>query len=189
MRPPDLPPIDRWPHGVRSRYVSGCRCEECRRANREYQHRRALAQIRGDWNGLVDAKPVRRHLRKLSRKGVGYKTVADVAGVGHTALFQILSGRKTKTRARSAKAVLAVTADARADHSLVPARRTWHRLDRLLAEGFTKGDLAQRLGCKKAALHLPQSENIRQARDVIDQTSQTLAEPGRSSLPRADGCR
>ena len=27
-------------HGVRSRYVAGCRCEECRQAERTYQRKR-----------------------------------------------------------------------------------------------------------------------------------------------------
>jgi len=50
-RPNDLPPAEKFSHGTRARYVSGCRCEDCRRSNREYYHERqrrskeAAAQI------------------------------------------------------------------------------------------------------------------------------------------------
>ena len=39
MRPADLPSGDTRPHGTRSRYVSGCRCDKCRAANREAYHK------------------------------------------------------------------------------------------------------------------------------------------------------
>lgn len=40
MRPLDLPPADRYRHGTRSRYVSGCRCSQCRESNRLAYHER-----------------------------------------------------------------------------------------------------------------------------------------------------
>ncbi len=52
MRPADLPPADRYAHGTRARYVSGCRCDDCRRANRLYERARYAARAGGDWNGL-----------------------------------------------------------------------------------------------------------------------------------------
>jgi hypothetical protein len=38
MRPVDLPNEDAFPHGTRSRYVVGCRCDECRAANLAAYH-------------------------------------------------------------------------------------------------------------------------------------------------------
>ena len=43
-RPPDLPDMSTRPHGTRSRYVAGCRCDACRAANtRAYHARQAKA--------------------------------------------------------------------------------------------------------------------------------------------------
>jgi hypothetical protein len=154
VRPSDLPPPEHWPHGVRARYVSGCHCDDCKRAAREYEHTRALARIRGDWNGLVGVRPARRHLQALSRRGVGYKTVAIASDVSRTVIADILSGSKKQVRARTAKRILAVTPDAIADHALVPAKRTWQLVGRLRKEGFTKAAIAQRIGHKMPALQI-----------------------------------
>jgi hypothetical protein len=44
VRPADLPDFSSRPHGTRSRYVAGCRCDACRAANaRAYHERRARA--------------------------------------------------------------------------------------------------------------------------------------------------
>lgn len=98
------------------------------------------------WNGLVPADKVRRHLKKLSRQGVGYKSVAIAADVGKTVLADILFHGKPQLRAQAARRILAVDRDAVADHALVNAGPTWRRLNRLLSEGFTKTELARRLG-------------------------------------------
>jgi len=100
------------------------------------------------WNGLVPADPVRGHLKQLSRQGVGYKSVAVAADVNKTVLAKILAGTRQQLRAQAARRILAVDRDAVADHALVDARPTWRRLRRLLAEGFTKHELARRLGSK-----------------------------------------
>jgi predicted ArsR family transcriptional regulator len=108
------------------------------------------------WNGDVDAAPVRRHLRKLSRRGVGYKSVAAACDVSKTILLLVLTGRKRAVRKRTADRVLAVTRDAIADAGLVDARPTWKLLDELLQEdtGFTRAELARRLGYRTPALQL-----------------------------------
>lgn len=51
MRPASLPPLERYKHGTRGRYVAGCRCPECRESNRLYYHvlkERALAAARAN---------------------------------------------------------------------------------------------------------------------------------------------
>ncbi len=100
------------------------------------------------WNGLVPADDVRAHLKKLSRQGVGYKSVAVAADVSKTVLANILFRDQQQLRAQAAKRVLAVDADALADGARVKAGPTWRRLNRLLSEGFTKTELARRLGSK-----------------------------------------
>lgn len=106
------------------------------------------------WNGLVPTADVRAHLRKLSRQGVGYKSVAIAADISRTVLANVLFNGKAFMRAQAVKRVLAVDRDAVADHALLPAGPTWRRLNRLLSEGFTKTELARRLGAQKPALQI-----------------------------------
>lgn len=40
-------------HGDRVRYLAGCRCTDCRRANSAYESARQKARAAGDWNGFV----------------------------------------------------------------------------------------------------------------------------------------
>ena len=46
-RPVDLPPAERYLHGSRARYVTGCRCAPCREANNEYARMRQKLVRRG----------------------------------------------------------------------------------------------------------------------------------------------
>jgi len=53
---------------------------------------------------------------------------------------------KKKIRRRTEKAILAVSVACISSNSLVPAKRTWALVERLLNSGFTKKELARRLG-------------------------------------------
>jgi hypothetical protein len=145
---------DKHPHGTRVRYMTGCKCMLCRAANSRYETERAAARKNGDWNGTVDAAPLRLHLRKLSRRGIGYKTVAAAADISKTTLFDVISRRKQRVRARTLRRCLEVTADAIADHALVKSAPTWAKVNRLLREGFSKAEIARRIGKKTPALQL-----------------------------------
>lgn len=142
------------PHGDRLRYMAGCKCFKCRRANSDYERQRQVARAAGDWNGIVDAAPARKHMMKLSRAGVGRRAIQAVTDVGDTTLQDIRSGRKRRIRARTARKILAVTPAVRADHSIVPAGKAWRLLDELLEEGFTKAELARRMGMGRPAIQL-----------------------------------
>lgn len=99
------------PHGTRLRYIAGCKCTPCRRANSDYERQRRAARAAGDWNGLVPAD-----------------------------------------RARTERKILAVTRDMASDRALVAPGRTFRLIDQLLEEGFTKAELARRLGYRHGAL-------------------------------------
>jgi hypothetical protein len=152
MRPDDMTRLevlgDRHPHGVRVKYMTGCRCVPCRAANSRYETERALARKNGDWNGLVSAGIARRHLLRLSRRGIGRDTVAEASGVSITSICEIKSGRKKNIRLRTHKAIMAVDASARADKTLVGAAPVWALIDRLLKEGLSRKELARRLGSR-----------------------------------------
>ena len=136
------------PHGARVRYILGCRCLPCRAANSRYESERLAARKNGDWNGVVSSDAARTHLRKLRRRGVGLRAVADVTGISRTILQGIASGARAQCRKRTETAILAVDGGARSGGSIVPAGKTWRIIRHLLAEGYTKSELARRLGSK-----------------------------------------
>jgi hypothetical protein len=112
----------------------GGRCRDCR--------------LRLIANDLVSAAPARRHLLSLARAGIGRRSVQAACDVADSILGAIRSGARHQVRRQTLARILAVTPDARADHALVPAARTWRWIRRLLDEGYTRQDLARALGSK-----------------------------------------
>ncbi|MDN4036771.1 hypothetical protein [Massilia sp. YIM B02443] len=153
-------------HGDRLRYMSGCRCFACRRANTAYEAKRKVARAAGEGNGIVPATKARAHLKALSALGVGRRSVAAASDVGNTVLSDIISGRKTNIRAATERAVLAVTADATGDRALVSAKQTWKMLDELIDDGYTRRDLAVRLGSKSRTPALQLDRDLVTARNA-----------------------
>lgn len=141
-------------HGDRLRYMAGCRCFQCRRANSAYEAARKVARAAGEGNGIVPAAKARAHMAHLSALGVGRRSVAAASDVADSVLTEIIAGRKQNIRAATERAILAVTVDAMGDRALVPAKATWKLLNELIKDGFTKGELALRLGYKTPALQL-----------------------------------
>lgn len=141
-------------HGDRLRYMGGCRCSDCRRANTAYETARARARKAGEWNGLVPADKARAHILKLSEQGIGRDQVADAAGMAATTLNLITRGLRTRLRAMNEKALLAVTPEAIADGARIDARPTWALLENLVATGYSKARLARELGYATRALQI-----------------------------------
>ena len=136
------------PHGTRQRYLGGCHCIPCRAANSRYSTERAAAQRAGDYRGLIPATPVLAHIKKLSKGGIGYKAVAEAAGIGKTTIQNIINGKQQQLRKHHADRILAVDRSAIADGALVPAAQTWKLLNELLDSGYTKAFLAKQLGSR-----------------------------------------
>jgi hypothetical protein len=160
MRPATLAPVkvlgERKPHGSRLRYMAGCRCLPCRAANSNYETMRYKRRRMGLWNGLVSARRARRHILKLSRAGVGRRTVGLIARIADSVLFKIRSGQRKQIRALTEKAILSVPTSAVRGSTLVSANGTWQKIEWLLEEGFTRRELARRMGssAKSPALQL-----------------------------------
>lgn len=110
----------------------GRRCGKCRNAL--------------SFNGLVPAGPVLKHLKKLSKQGVGYARVALAANYSRSGLHLLMSGRRTRLRALAAKRILAVDRTAIAAYGLVDIGPTKRQLKTLAAEFLTKTALAIELG-------------------------------------------
>lgn len=128
------------PTRVRLRTNSTSVCHGCRR--------------RLVWNGLVDAEPARRHIRKLSRQGVGTKSIEAASGVPNSTLWKILNRERRKLRKSTADRILSVDIGAAGDHSRIPAGPTWKMLRILEAEYLTKTALALALGYKGPGLQI-----------------------------------
>jgi hypothetical protein len=154
-------------HGDRLRYLGGCRCADCRRANTDYENARRVARKECDWNGIVPAKKAQAHILKLARQGVGRRSVQAVTDISDSILFKIRAGTKTKIRARTERLILAVTKEMAADHALVDAAPSWKLLNKLLDKGYTRTQLAHALGGKSHALQVGKEQvTVRMAYEV-----------------------
>jgi hypothetical protein len=162
------------PHGTRLRYMGGCRCDDCRRANSRYESERQRARKMGDWNGIVPADRARQHMLKLARQGVGRRAVQAATDIADTVLSDIRTGRKKRIRARTERLILAVTKSQASDHALVSAKSTNQRIALLLEEGYTKSYLAKRLGYKREALQFNAETITVRNRDRVERLYRKL---------------
>lgn len=142
------------PHGTRMKYKAGCRCLLCRASNARYQAARAQARATGKWNGLVGSEKARAHILSLSKQGVGRRAIAAASDISERVISRIRSGEQQQIRKRTEDEILAISKRALSDGALLSARRTWHQINALLTEGFTKTELARRLGYACPSLQL-----------------------------------
>jgi hypothetical protein len=130
-------------HGTRAAYVGdNCRCEPCTFANVNYQTQRERRARRGEVT-LVDARPVREHLARLSAAGIGYKRAAELADVSLTSVAKIVGHHQTDTarvRPETARRILAITAtlDNVADAAYIDAGPTQKLIEDLVTRGATR---------------------------------------------------
>jgi hypothetical protein len=156
------------PHGTRIKYMGGCKCVPCRAANSRYETERAAARKAGLSNGIVSSKKARRHILMLAGIGVGYKAVADACDVGKTIVLTIRTGERQRIRQETERRILSVTKDACADGALVDADPTWKRIAELQDEGFTKSELARRLGYRSRGLQFKHTEVLASTASKIE---------------------
>ena len=137
-------------HGTRTKYVvDKCRCDDCRRACAEYQ-RELTARIAPAY---VLAQPAREHVEHLMALGMGFKRVAEVAGVSPSAVAALLYGKKVgdkhraptkRIRPETAAALLAVDFDPN-DGAMVDATEMWRQVEELVAAGIPRTRIAERV--------------------------------------------
>lgn len=147
-------PVTNTPHGTRKKYRSGCRCLICRAANARYESERARVHVPGGGTSLVPATAAREHIHQLSKDGLGRDALSAASDIAPSVISRIKSGRSTHVQRRTEDKLLSISKDAVSDASLVKARPTWRQINALLAEGFTKAELARRLHYKTGSLQL-----------------------------------
>jgi hypothetical protein len=156
MRPASLKParilFASRAHGTRHRYLAGCRCLPCRAANSRYSVYRDRMKRLGLGDPLVDATPARKYLRHLSKQGIGRRAVRRATGLSENVLQKIKTGRRLQIRALTEKKILELGANCPGKAQIVPAAGAWRMINQLLREGFTKAELARRLGFATPAI-------------------------------------
>jgi hypothetical protein len=150
-------------HGTRSNYVQGCRCDKCRAANSEYcKERRKNKPRRKTVEDTVDATRAREFLSLLSEAGVGRNSVNKVCGVGKRLIREIVSGKTKRILCSTENRILAVKANEALAHGAnVEAEVAIQQIKALLAEGFTRGDIADRIHRFSDRLRIGEGRKIR----------------------------
>lgn len=135
-----------------------CRCDPCTDLSRDRENRRLRLIAYGRYDsGLVDADPVREHVMKLSEYGIGYKRVAQIAGVSITGVRSLVHGRqdpgprygelpKRIAREKAAK-ILAVEAKVEnlGRRQGVPSLGAVRRVQALVTQGWSITKIGNRL--------------------------------------------
>lgn len=147
--------------------------------------------------GWVDPRPVVEHLAALKSSGLGYVTIAKMAGVGHSTVQY--ARRRPKMRADVVQKILAVPIPM--TPHVGPKNGAWidstgsrRRLQALVANGYLQGDLAARLSLLPSWISEfigGEGGNIRvsNARRIHDLFEQLQLVPGPSNVARRQGIR
>lgn len=143
-------------HGTRGRFVQGCRCDDCREANRIYYRKNQLDRIYGRNDPLVDASGVRAHLEVLKKASIGLRTVSQITGKPRSSLSKIRQGTRKMIKRSDRDAIMGIDPNAiLSDATLVDASPTWKLIDELLELGWTRGRIAREaLGAATKTLQL-----------------------------------
>lgn len=155
-------PAGTYPHGTSAKYVMElCRCDECRRANSFNNKRLGLERLKGGPNVRVDAEPVRKHVKALQKKGMGWKRIAREAGVPKSVVMTLLYGRSDRTSGpskviakKNADALLAVEFRLTDHQAMRPVKQTWLLISDILALGYSERWIAEQLGYAHGSLQL-----------------------------------
>lgn len=149
-------------HGTRSRYNSGCRCDECRRANREYERRRTMMKVAvecGAPSPMVDAEPVRRRITDLLAAGYSRREICRISGLSRSTLRAITtahhrSGKPVRMVRRETKdAIFAIRGNrSLSGHQLVSARWMADQVARYRSLGVSVAELSRVTGIDRQVL-------------------------------------
>ncbi|MDA3624280.1 hypothetical protein OU415_02460 [Saccharopolyspora sp. WRP15-2] len=144
-------------HGYAKYKLDGCRCDVCRKACSDYTRYRTRQNAYGR-PAFVDAEPVRTHVRALQAVGMGWRRIADEAGVGRSVMKKLLfgcpsrgMGPSKRIRPDTAEKLLAVRVTL-ADHAVIDGTGTRRRLQGLVAIGWSQAKLAAELGMSPSNL-------------------------------------
>lgn len=149
-------------HGTRSRYNSGCRCDDCRRANREYERRRTMMKIAVECGApapMVDAEPVRRRIADLLAAGYSKREICRITGLAKSTIHAITtahhrSGKPVKMVRRETKdAIFSIRGNrSLSGHQLVSARWMADHVPRYRSLGMSVAEISRVTGIDRQVL-------------------------------------
>ncbi len=149
-------------HGTRSSYVKGCHCSRCRAANNEYMKDRRRAGSQQAREVSVDASRAREYLNFLSEMGIGRPSIHKACGVNKRILWEIATGKKIRIlRSTESRILFVKPNEAMSLGVFVDADVTRQQIKVLLAQGFTKSDLAARLKRFSDRLRILEGDKVR----------------------------
>lgn len=193
QRLPNMRPVgelaSRRPHGDRLRYIAGCRCDACRKANsareREYAQRRKA----GEGNPIVPADAARGHILALAAAGVGMASVVEATGISRAILCKVKDGSRRGLRRANEQKILAVPFDYLADGALVDARPIWQLIRKTMRDGgFTQrrigrevhGPHVRSLQISKKQITVRNANRVRKACEALMASGECLVSAART---------
>ena len=171
-------------------------CTACKAANAKYAKARKL-RVDAGYVTLIPSQKVLEHVQQLQASGMGWRTIADTAGVARSVVARLLrydtSRPAQRLRVATVRKLMAVQPQP-ADGSFVNIVPTARRLQALIAIGYTQADLAARMGWTPQninALVHGRRPNCTHgvAKTVSDLYEQLSANPGPSKRSRALAAR
>ena len=182
-----IAPTSTREHGTYVKYVIDlCRCEDCRRANREYvrrlNKRRAYG---GEYYGWTNAEPARQHVLALmssryrgASDGIGLKRIAKLSGVPNGSLSKLIYGgpgnrppsRRIKLETERKLLAVRPLEENLAGGAVVEAGPVWRMVDELVGFGVPKARIAEAIGQQGPGLQLArgwvEASNARRVADL-----------------------
>ncbi|WP_119065859.1 hypothetical protein [Rubrobacter indicoceani] len=164
-------------HGTYVNYAIGlCRCDECRRANREAERDRTRRKAYGgEYWGWTNAEPVREHVIALmssrykgANDGIGLKRIGKLTGVAHGVLSRLVyggwnaKGPSKRIKLDNARKLLALRPvdENLAAGAVTDAKPVWRMVEEMMAFGMPKQKIAEALG-KKSSLQIVRRGNCK----------------------------
>jgi transposase len=156
-------------HGTVDAYLTdSCRCLPCKEARRiATNHNRRMKAYGRATNSMVDAKPAKKHVKSLMKRGWSVALIAKNARVGTSTVTRLLHGEPAK-RLKAPTTILKSTSDRLLSFAPVEDRKrydgtvleivdsigTQRRVQALICCGYSMTFLANELGVSKQAVHL-----------------------------------
>ncbi|GAA0704592.1 hypothetical protein GCM10010193_69480 [Kitasatospora atroaurantiaca] len=169
-------------HGRLSTYtVRRCRCRECTTAAARWKANKRRQVAYGRWQPLVDAQPVREHLRQLLASGLTRAWISRQSAVPGQVVRNLTVGNgrgapTRRVRPATAEALLAVRLPAAgppASRKSVPATASRRKVQALASLGFPISVIAHAAGLSVSGLYLLLRNPERQ---VAASTAERIAE-------------
>lgn len=139
-------------HGTYRAYVvDHWRCDECRRANREYERNRTRREAYGK-SFFVPAEPVRQRVRDLMALGMSQDEIARAAGLNDCRLSDLMTGHwrtkrpLTRMKRENAEAIMSVRQRKPLPGTVVDVPKVRGMVLDLMALGYTPPWIARQIG-------------------------------------------